>query len=225
MDTMGKISYQELSAQQFHPSWISYFARKLSAFLVYLLQGLPLTPNAFTSFSLLLVAAGVLSLVLLDSRVLFIALSMIGFVFDQIDGTWARLKGQSSEFGKFYDGLVDTVKFFIVDLGFILFYFERIEVFSPDPRATVAFFAAYFCVRELYGLSAFRLREPTMGKRPMPIGLTGSAARYLVIFPAVALIEELLIPYFLASFAMHLVKITQFFVLRYRHQSGYGPVQ
>lgn len=70
------------------------------------------TPNQVSLFSMILGLAAALMFVLhsqFEYRVAAALLYYFYLVFDCVDGELARLKGIASPFGKWFDGLVDTV--------------------------------------------------------------------------------------------------------------------
>lgn len=80
--------------------------------LARLISPLGVTPNIVTTIGLLiaLVSCFFFAQGTYHSIVIGAVLVHVGFIFDSTDGRLARLKGLSSKFGAFYDGLLDSVE-------------------------------------------------------------------------------------------------------------------
>ncbi len=216
-----KLTYKEILTHIRPTSFLSYLDNKVAAYFVYGLQNLPVSANLISSFSFFLVLLAALSLLVFKMKILFILFLMIAYTFDNVDGIWARVKNQTSEFGKFYDGFLDSAKLFVVDITFILFYFQKIHYYINDTKILVLFVSTYFILWNLYSLSYIEsnLSSKTSGKAFNLTSFTNGAARFIIIFPLVIYFEKLMIFYFLASFGMFLFKVTGFLVKRYNYHT------
>lgn len=99
----------------------------LASILIYFSQGLSfLTPNIITMFSFFVFLIGCFTLVYFKLKFVFILLIFISFIFDAMDGMWARLKNQGSSFGAWLDPVIDAVKMGI--MFFSIFLLFRTEI-------------------------------------------------------------------------------------------------
>jgi phosphatidylserine synthase len=222
MEDYGKTTYRQLWNQQYHVSKSSYVVRRFSTYAAYLLRKLPLTPNMFTVVQVGITLAGVTALLLWESKATFIAAVMAAYVLDQMDGIWARWRGATNAWGDFIDAFTDAVQYFMIDLGLILFCFDRLLVIVGDPRLLTALIAYHFASKELYAASIPPGRPYSFSKdfRALPVGWTGSTMRHFVLFPVVVLTGWLVVPYFAASMLMHTYKVVIHVVWRYRLHSS-----
>ena len=207
-------SYKEILPHMRPASFLSYANNRLAAYLVYIFQGLPLTANMITLISFLFVLIASLFLLVFDNRILFILFLIVAYTFDNVDGIWARLKNQTSEFGEFFDGFMDSVKYFAIDLTLIIFYFDKIQEHIRDPKVLVSFFSLYFILRGLFYLSYFRKKPSTEKKGLKIFALANPAERYFVIFPLVLLKKEFFILYIVGFFLLYIVSIFSFLIQR-----------
>ncbi len=209
-----KQSYKEILPHIRPASFLSYADNKFAAFLVYIFQGLPLTANIITLISFLFVLIASLFLLVFDNRIVFILFLIVAYTFDNADGIWARLKNQTSEFGGFFDGFMDSVKYFAIDLTLIIFYFDKIRGYIRDPKVLVLFFSLYFIFRGLFYLSYFQKNISTENKRLKIFAPANPAERYIIVFPLVLLRAEFFILYIIGFFLMYIVSIFNFLIQR-----------
>lgn len=94
-------------------------------------QRLGVTPNQLTLTGLLL-QAGVAAIIALGYLPLAGVLLIFTSIFDAFDGTLARMTGQSSKFGAFFDATVDRYAEALVLFG-LLIYFSG----QPDSRTEI----------------------------------------------------------------------------------------
>jgi CDP-diacylglycerol--glycerol-3-phosphate 3-phosphatidyltransferase len=94
-------------------------------------QRLGVTPNQLT-FTGLVLQAGVAVVIALGYLPLAGVLLIFTAIFDAFDGTLARLTGQSSRFGAFFDATIDRIAEALVLFG-LLIYFSG----QPDARTEV----------------------------------------------------------------------------------------
>ena len=102
-------------------NFFDYFIyRRISTFLLLPLRETRFSPNWITSASILFsIFAGwtyflATELAVLQLGVVFMILSL---VLDTMDGQYSRLTGQQSDFGAWYDGVSDSLKYVILFLG------------------------------------------------------------------------------------------------------------
>ncbi|MFH1046884.1 MAG: CDP-alcohol phosphatidyltransferase family protein [Patescibacteria group bacterium] len=187
---MTKLTYRQIDLSQKHRSWTSFIFKRLSVLLVFLLQGLPLTPNIITVISFALVISGVVALAVFNQPLAAIPLLWLSFNFDQVDGIWARIKGQQSAFGVFFDPYTDEIKDHLVDLGFILFYFSRLQLLLTNLRLLVFLMALLLIMKASY--YAIRNSEPrhtdyTIDLSRLRFFTYGGAEKFMFVYPLLAL--------------------------------------
>lgn len=199
-------------------SFLSNLDNKIAAFIVYKLQYLPLTANQITIFSLFLVLIGILFL-FLNFKILFIIFLILAYTFDNVDGIWARLKNQTSEFGKFFDGFMDSVKYFIIDIVLIIFYFDEIQQYVDNPKILVMFFSLYFIFRGLYYLSFFAPKLISNKRKNKFFLFANPAERYIIIFPLIILRVEFFIFYLIGFFALLIFNVSVSINRRFKYLS------
>ncbi len=207
-----KWTYHEIDASQKHRSWTSYIFKRFSILLVYCLQGFPLTPNGFTVISLLLVAGGVTALVVFGNWILCIVLLWLSFNFDQVDGIWARIKNQGSKFGAFFDPYTDEIKDHLIDLGFILYYFSRLQELMLNLLLLVFLMALLFILKASY--YAARNTEPSWvdlqtDLRKVRKFSYGGAEKYMFVYPLLALSYHFFVFYLGVHLVLYFLKIIQ----------------
>lgn len=88
---------------------------KISGMLNPLFYKLNFTPNMITTLSLLLSVYGIYMIYIGSYRVGAI-LYFIGYLFDCMDGNYARKYNMTSEFGDYYDHISDMTKIFLLAL-------------------------------------------------------------------------------------------------------------
>ncbi len=117
-----------------------FFWRPLSTIIMIFCQNLTISPNAITTLSVVSgIVASILflknnySLVIAGTILLFISL-----VIDTIDGQYARYKNKTSEFGHWYDGFAEKIRYALIfsslSVGFYYnndftyqFFFQEID--------------------------------------------------------------------------------------------------
>ena len=111
------------------------FNRRLSTLLTGLLVRTPLSPNQVTFLSFLVLLPGIY-LLSTGGRTSLIGaglLIQLSFTLDCCDGEMARLRGQSSPFGAWFDGTLDR----IAELMLFIALGLALERQTGDPRAWV----------------------------------------------------------------------------------------
>ena len=117
------------------------FNRRLSTLLTRLLVRTPLTPNQVTVLSFLVLLPGAY-LLSTGERIALIGagfLIQLSFTLDCCDGELARLRGISSPFGAWLDGLLDR----IAELVLCLALGVALEHQSDDPHAYLYSFVVF----------------------------------------------------------------------------------
>ncbi len=112
-------------------AWARRTFKSLLETIARLFQRLGVTPNQLT-FTGLLLQAGVAVVIALGYLPLAGVLLIFTSIFDAFDGTLARLTGQSSKFGAFFDATVDRYAEALVLFG-LLVYFSG----QPDSRTEI----------------------------------------------------------------------------------------
>lgn len=181
-----KQSYKEILVYINPSSYLSLADNKFAALLVYLLQGLPLTANKITFFSFFLVLIAA-PLLFINFKILFILFLFFSYTCDNIDGIWARLKKQTSEFGKFFDPFMDKVKDFVIDLSFFIFYYSNLTEHITSSKVLLLLISFYFICKGLFYIT--RDYEPLKNsiiteKRTIGLLRYGEAEKILIVCPA-----------------------------------------
>ena len=117
------------------------FNRRLSTLLTRLLVRTPLTPNQVTVLSFLVLLPGAY-LLSTGERIALIGaglLIQLSFTLDCCDGEIARLRGLSSPFGAWFDGLLDR----IAELALCLALGHALDRQSGDPHAYLYSFVVF----------------------------------------------------------------------------------
>jgi CDP-diacylglycerol--glycerol-3-phosphate 3-phosphatidyltransferase len=147
-----------------------------------ILGRLGLTPNMLTMIG---VGLNILVAVVLATGSLKLGgvLLLLSSSFDALDGTLARLTGQQSSFGAFFDSTLDRYSEAIVYGGLLYYFIEKNA--SPEP------FLVYAAIIGSLMVSYSRARAEGIGTE-CKVGLLTRAERVLVL--AVGLIFGLLTP-------------------------------
>ena len=117
------------------------FNRRLSSLLTFLLVRTPLSPNQVTFLSFLVLLPGIYLLSTGEPTSLIGAglLIQLSFTLDCCDGEMARLRGESSPFGAWFDGTLDRIAEVMLFAGLGL----ALERQTGDPRAWLYTFIAF----------------------------------------------------------------------------------
>ncbi len=98
--------------------WAMVFARPMTILLLYpIIEWKQLTPNRVTTASLITKAVAIWCIAFVHNytgAVWGAILINIGLVFDNMDGTIARYRGNGSAFGNIYDKVTDAVSFVLL---------------------------------------------------------------------------------------------------------------
>lgn len=133
-----------------------------------------LTPNQVTAISALFTFSGIAVLVLVPATVvvgLVVALLLVlGYGLDAADGQLARLRGDGSPVGEWYDHLTDSVKVVVLHLGVAVALFRWYDLDPPwllVPLAFAASSSVHFFGMVLVELLAREHRARTRQARPV----------------------------------------------------------
>lgn len=95
-------------------------------------------------------------------------------IFDTLDGTMARLRGMSTEFGAFIDSVSDRYSELVIYAGLLYFYLQKGEWLSC--------LAIYLAASGSVLVSYVRARASALGMETK-VGLLSRFERYLVLAP------------------------------------------
>jgi CDP-diacylglycerol--glycerol-3-phosphate 3-phosphatidyltransferase len=111
---------------------------------------------------------------------------------DALDGAMARLKGNSSRFGAFFDSVIDRYSELIIMGGLLGFYIQA--------QDGVACLAVYAAAAGSILVSYMRARAEGLGMTAK-IGLLSRVERYLILIPALIINHPLLAVWVIAVLA------------------------
>ena len=116
---VDKESYQRVISHSDSPIIDRYIIRKISGFITGLLVKTPVTPNQVTIISLILgiASAAFFSHGAHTYTIIAGLFYFISTVFDQCDGEVARHKQMTSDFGKTFDIIVDSIVNATITIG------------------------------------------------------------------------------------------------------------
>lgn len=202
-----KASYKEITAKAKNSSLPCYINNQLAAYLVYLMQGLPISANKITVFSLIFFLATALLLLATGDKVLFAVMLIIAYTLDNMDGIWARQFQQTSNFGAWLDSTLDRIK----DVS-ILFVF--LFMFNGLLNVVVAasIFLFFVCMAieaqsKIYLDSSIVPKKIDLDKNKYRIIAFGPAEYYILILAIVFLPDRFkIIPLFII-FAFFLLSV------------------
>ena len=123
---MNKYTLEEIRQTQKGKGFWLKLSNELASQLIYRIQKIELHPNWFTFVSLFF---GVLfGLFLLNGYLLLSALFInLLYLFDNLDGQWARVKKLTSSFGAMFDSLVDGWNISIVVFAMGVYLYHQTE--------------------------------------------------------------------------------------------------
>lgn len=205
-----KQSYQQIKEYMRPVSSLSLIDNKIAAYLAYLMQGLPLTANAITFFSFLLALAAI-PFLFLNLKLLFIIFMFLSYTFDNVDGIWARLKKQTSEFGGFFDPFLDKAKDSFIDLAFIFLYLNNISIYINDIKLVLLVAAIYFILKGLFYMvrdySFEKQGYSTLENRKIGLIRYGGAEKYIIVYSLLAFSFPFFVVYIMGYFFLYLFGI------------------
>jgi len=117
-----KYTIEEIRATQKGKGFYLKISNEIATYLIYFIQSLVVHPNYFTLLSLFF---GIGFSYFLLSHELILAGIMVNlfYLFDNLDGQWARIKKMTSSFGALFDSLVDgwNITIVIASVGIYLY--------------------------------------------------------------------------------------------------------
>jgi phosphatidylserine synthase len=125
---MKKYTLDEIRLTQKGKGFYLKISNEVASYLIYFMQSLSIHPNYFTLISLFFGFG--FSVFLLNSYIFMAALMInLFYLFDNLDGQWARIKKMTSPFGALFDSLVDgwNISIVIATIG-IYCYWENDDV-------------------------------------------------------------------------------------------------
>ncbi len=145
-----KYTYSDITAYANKSSVLAHLVKKIAIYVIFTFQQVPIHANVITLTSLIPVIAAVYVLIFFKSHILFAFLLFLSYLIDCIDGIWSRLKNQQSAFGTFFDPLLDEVKDLLIDIGFIVFFYDTMHIYIADSRILLGILLLYLMVKSLY---------------------------------------------------------------------------
>jgi len=123
---MSKYTFEEIRRTQKGKGFWLRISNELASYLIYCIQRIELHPNWFTFASL--VFGLLFGLFLINSYLFFAALSLnLLYLFDNLDGQWARIKNMTSSFGAMFDSLVDGWNISIIIFAIGVYLYNQTE--------------------------------------------------------------------------------------------------
>jgi CDP-diacylglycerol--glycerol-3-phosphate 3-phosphatidyltransferase len=138
------------------------------------LNRLGLTPNLVTILGLVGNTIGAYFLMqgnMLVGGLLILAMGPV----DALDGTMARLRGESSDFGAFVDSVTDRYSELVIFLGLLLYY-------NQQPDEWINTLGVYLAAAGSVLVSYVRARAQSLGYEAK-VGILTRAERYAVLAP------------------------------------------
>ena len=160
--------------------WASIFSGQIAnIFLCFVADVKWITPNWVTTFSLFtcVIATAFISVGLLIFLIIGAVLVQLVFILDCLDGQLARYRGQSSNFGAWYDRITDRIKdfliYFSISFGHYRIYGDR----KIWPLGMMSLFFVYlfdYYVNQDIKLEAADRKETAGGKKSILIRILSS---------------------------------------------------
>jgi len=123
---MQKYTIEEIRKTQKGKGFYLKISNEIATYLIYWIQSLTIHPNYFTLLSLVF---GIGFSYFLLNGDLIVASVMVNlfYLFDNLDGQWARIKKMTSSFGALFDSLVDgwNITIVILSVGIYLYSKEQ----------------------------------------------------------------------------------------------------
>jgi CDP-diacylglycerol--glycerol-3-phosphate 3-phosphatidyltransferase len=138
---------------------------------------LGIMPNTMTILGLLGNAIGAFFLMQGDFLLGGLIILVMGLV-DALDGTMARLRGESSDFGAFVDSVTDRYSELVIFCGLLIYYVRQVD--------WLAIALVYLSAAGSILVSYVRARAQSVGIETK-VGLLTRLERYLVLAPALLL--------------------------------------
>jgi len=121
-----KYTLEDIRKTQKGSGFYLKISNELASYLIYKIQVLTLHPNYFTLLSLFC-GIGFSYFLLVDNLIMTAIMLNLLYLFDNLDGQWARVKKMTSSFGALFDSLVDgwNISIIIVSVGIYLYNQEN----------------------------------------------------------------------------------------------------
>jgi len=121
-----KYTIEEIRATQKGKGFYLKISNEIATYLIYLIQSLVVHPNYFTLLSLFF-GIGFSYFLLTGELIISAIMVNLFYLFDNLDGQWARIKKMTSSFGALFDSLVDgwNITIVIVSVGIYLYGKEQ----------------------------------------------------------------------------------------------------
>lgn len=200
-------SYEQIKQHMRPVSTLSLIDNKIAAYISYLMQRLPLTATMFNFVSLFFALAAI-PLLFSNLKIIFILCMFLSYTFDNVDGIWARLKEQTSEFGSFFDPFLDKAKDSFIDLALIVFYLPKINSLITNQASLLAAASLYFILKGLfYMIRDYSFKKQgfsTLENRKIGLLRYGGAEKFIIVYPLLAFSFELFAIYIIGYFSIYL---------------------
>ncbi len=150
------------------------FATRLLTPLAQFFLRIGLTPDLVTVIGTLGVCAGALVFFPRGEFVAGVLFIAVFVIFDLLDGTMARISGQSSTWGAFLDSTLDRIADGAVFGGLVLYY-------ARQPGESLTTWATLFCLVFGFVTSYARARAEGLGLTGANVGVAERADRLVVV--------------------------------------------
>ena len=121
-----RYTIEEIRATQKGKGFYLKISNEIATYLIYWIQSLVVNPNYFTLLSLFF-GIGFSYFLLTGELIISAIMVNLLYLFDNLDGQWARIKKMTSLFGALFDSLVDgwNITIVIVSVGIYLYDKEQ----------------------------------------------------------------------------------------------------
>ncbi len=160
--------------------WASLFSGQIAnLFLIFIADVKWITPNWVTTISLFtcVIAAAFVSTGVTIFLIIGAMLVQLVFILDCLDGQLARYRGQSSNFGAWYDRVTDRIKDFLIYISIALGHYRVYEDWKIWPLTMTSLFFVYlfdYYVNQDIKLEAVEKKEKTEGQKTLLIKVLNS---------------------------------------------------
>ncbi len=121
-----KYTIEKIRTTQKGKGFYLNISNEIATYLIYWIQSLEIHPNYFTLLSLFF-GIGFSYFLLAGELIISAIMVNLLYLFDNLDGQWARIKKMTSSFGALFDSLVDgwNITIVIVSVGIYLYGKEQ----------------------------------------------------------------------------------------------------
>lgn len=205
---MTRLKYSEIEKSTRSPSWTCYLNNKVATLLVDLVQDLPIHANQITTASFIFVILAITLLLIFNNAALFILSLFVSFTLDNMDGIWARIKGQASSFGKFYDHYLDMIKDCLIDTSLII-YFNRLVVMLVSKQELFLILSfIYIISKTMYWVIRDYTTKKLRNNKDMTAFTLGGAEKYIILYPLCSLFYPFFLVFISSYFLLYVTNIT-----------------